>query len=277
MTRTVTNPEEITALRCSHLLIGSDQIWNDWITGDQKNRVFYGNVKQENNIVASYAPSLGNSRFSDAENTAVTEYINHFDFLSVREKGLIDLIHGRYQGKIDVVCDPVFLLNKSEWEALCTPLKDSEPYVFVYLLERNPVLFELARKTAEHFGLKLEIFADGKKLPSGLGNYNKTADPIEFVSAIRNARFVVTNSFHGTVFSMILHKKFITIPDTKRGIRMVELLNQYSLQDHLCCASENYSPDLWEKEIDYTLVDDLIAVSREHALEYLRKVLKGRT
>ena len=277
MTSMVKNPEEIAGLQCSHLFVGSDQIWNDWITGDQKNRVFYGNVKSPDTIVAAYAPSLSNSSFSGEEDRAVSEYINNFDFLSVREEQLIDLIHGRYQGEIETVCDPVFLLGQKEWEELDTSSKKKEPYVFVYLLERNPVLFELAKAVAEHYNLKLVVLSDGQKLTWNEGEYLKTADPSEFIGGIRNAEFVVTNSFHGTVYSMMFHKKFLTIPDTRRGIRMIALLEKYGLQERLVVDIRDFVMDTLEKEIDYSAVDKKIEAERSQAVEYLKKVLQFRS
>lgn len=275
MTSTVKNPEEIAKLQCPHLFVGSDQIWNDWITGDQKNRVFYGNIKTPETVVASYAPSLGNSSFSEDEDRAVSEYINNFDFLSVREEQLIDLIHGRYRGKIDVVCDPVFLLNKKEWGELDSSPKEKEPYIFVYLLERNPVLFEIARTVSEHYKLKMIVLSDGQKASWQLGEYRKNADPCDFISGIRNAEFVITNSFHGTVYSMMFHKKFITIPDTRRGIRMIALLEKYGLQERLIKNSRDFTIDAMEKEIDFSTVDEMIEAERIHAVEYLKKVLQS--
>lgn len=274
MTKTVKNNSEILNLGCSHLFIGSDQIWNDWITGDQKNRVFYGNVKADN-IVASYAPSLGNSTFSLEEDAAVSTHINKFDFLSVREGSLIDLINGRYHGNITTVCDPAFLLTKSEWKKMCAPKAQGPGYIFVYFLERNPVLFDLIQKAANHFGLEVKIFCDGRKLPPNVGTYDRTADPIDFITGIKNAEFIVTNSFHGTVFSLLFNKKFVTVPDTKRGTRMIELLKRYSLDDHIWYQSQDFDANILKSEIDYQTINSMIAEERSHAIEFLTKVLEA--
>ena len=276
MTKMVTNGAQIKALNCSHLFVGSDQIWNDWITADEKNCVFFGNVKSENTIVASYAASLGNQSFAESEDKAVSEHINKFDFLSVREKQLAELVVDRYAGEVNVVCDPVFLLEKSEWESLCLQPKNKEPYIFVYLLERNPKLFALAQKVSEQLGLKLRVFSDGKKLPWKMGEYDKTADPAEFISAIRNAEFVITNSFHGTVFSLLFHKKFLTVPDTKRGIRMVELLKNCNLEDRLCYECDGLCDEILKKEIDYTAIDGMMAMQRNTAQSYIQRVLQAK-
>lgn len=276
MTSMVTNGEQIKVLNCSHLFVGSDQIWNDWITADEKNCVFFGNVKSENNILASYAASLGNQSFAESEDKAVSAHINKFDFLSVREKQLADLVSGRYKSAVEVVCDPVFLLERNEWESICLPSKDEEPYIFVYFLERNPKLFELATKISQQLGIKLRVFSDGKNIPVELGDYDRTTDPVEFVSAIRNAQFVVTNSFHGTVFSLLFHKKFLTVPDSKRSIRMVELLKKCSLEARLCYDSSEIEDTLLNQEIDYTAVDELIASWREDAQNYIKRVLQTK-
>jgi len=274
MTPTVTNGEEIKALNCSHLFVGSDQIWNDWITADQKNCVFFGNVKSANTVVASYAASLGNQSFAESEDKAVSAHINKFDFLSVREKQLANLVADRYKGDVEVVCDPVFLLEKREWESVCLPPEEKEPYIFVYFLERNPKLYRLAEKVSQQLGVKLRVYSDGKKLSWQAGEYAQTADPVEFISAIRNAQFVITNSFHGTVFSLLFHKKFLTVPDTKRGIRMVELLKKCALEDRLCYDAGECELCLLEQEIDYSAVDELIASQREYARDYIRRVLQ---
>ena len=276
MTPMVTNGEQIKALKCSHLFVGSDQIWNDWITADQKNCVFFGNVKSQDTVVASYAASLGNQSFAESEDKAVSAHINKFDFLSVREKQLAELVSGRYNGPVEVVCDPVFLLEKSEWESICLPPKEKEPYIFVYFLERNPKLFELATKISQQLGIKLRVFSDGKKIPLEDCQYDKTADPVEFISAIRNAQFVITNSFHGTVFSLLFHKKFLTVPDTKRGIRMVELLKKCSLEERLCYDSNQFKEELLNEEIDYTAVDALMALQRADAQDYIKRVLQAK-
>ena len=274
MSKTVTSVEEIRKLGVSHYFIGSDQIWNDAITADQKELVFWGNVKTPENIVSTYAASFGRSAITKGEDDEISTCINNFDFLSVRESSMLDIVGARYQKDMQIVCDPVFLLNAAEWDALGNGKRPKERYVFVYILENNPEIYRIADHIAQKLGLKVIICSDGQKKKQNVGFYDRSADPRQFLNYIKYADYVVTNSFHGTVFSMLFHKRFVTIPDTKKGIRMVELLNKYDIP-RLCYSLADVNQTLLDSDVDYDRVDQMIEAERAVALEYICKVIKG--
>lgn len=109
------------------------------------------------------------------------------------------------QKKVEVNVDPTFLLERREWGEIIADIKIDYPYVLVYALEINKNLIHLAREISREKGLEI-IFLDMKNRYGKNAHSKYTASPDEFLYYIKNAEYVITNSFHGTVFSVIFEK-----------------------------------------------------------------------
>lgn len=271
MTRTVYDVKSICNLRCSLVMIGSDQIWNDDITRD-KEKAFWGSMKSPKTTVVSYAPSFGRTEISELENENIQDNIHNFDYITVREQSMIGLLNPYTDKKIHVVCDPALLLTQEEWKNLITPKR--EKYVFVYILQNNSDLIEMAEKAAKILGLKIIIVSSGMRIVPHSGNYYKSVDPCGFLSYLYYAEYVFTNSFHGTVFSVLFNKKFVTLPDTKKPARMLEFLGKCGLSGRIVYHAEDVSDKYLQEEIDYSSAHKYITDLRSRSILCIEDMLK---
>ncbi len=214
------------------IISGSDQVFNPNI--EDFDIAFLLPFKT-NALKMSYAASTGNASTADLVN--IRKYIDDFDYLSIREKSDLDKFTPFFKKNISVVCDPVMLLSNKFWDDKLNDRIIKEKYLICYFLHKN--LFEkeykLAKKIAKEKNLKLYVINARYSKYSFYKNTILDAGPIEFVNLIRYSDFVCTDSFHGTLFSIIFNKNFMCF-DTKENLldsRRLDLLNETKLQDNL--------------------------------------------
>ncbi len=212
-----------------YVFIGSDQVWNRECLG-KFDSVYWGEGLRCK--VASYAASMAWYRPSAQELPVVKRCLNNLHSISVREKDAAEFLSTLVDKSIDVVCDPTLLLQKECWERISNPNIDEDKYVLCYDLVSNQMCQEFAEKLAKKKGLKL-LNIVGNIKPKGPANSLNTAGPREFLSYLRSAEYVVTTSFHGTVFSLIFNKQFYALGLSKFGGRIHTLLKTFDLEHRM--------------------------------------------
>lgn len=227
-------------------LAGSDQIWNTTFQNG-RDAAFYLTFAPKNSVKASYAASFATEQIEPNWQKTVREWIKQLDFISVRESSGLQIldqlgIHGAQH-----VLDPVFLLNRSDWENLCGGQPGTEPYLFVYDFDRSLEMRAIAEQLAAARGLKLYTLQD-----LGYGDRNfAEAGPLEFLTLIRHASVVLSNSFHATAFSMLFEREFWVMNRQERiNTRMRDLTESVGLANRLIAEKEQVTED----EIDYAVV-----------------------
>ena len=205
------------------LISGSDQILNLTLS---KNSISYYLAFGNNVKKVSYASSFGRNDISKEEEQAICKYLTKFDAISVREKSAIDLLRKYIDKDIKNVMDPVFLMDKEEWFKVADEKNlPKQKYIFVYAMENTEVL----RKTVDDISQKYKlpvIKVNGGCIMEGIsGKEDKKCGPEQFLAYIKNAEFVITNSFHGMAFSHIFEKNFYAIAHTRRNSRIEDLMN----------------------------------------------------
>lgn len=225
---------------------GSDQIWRKqgMISFPGFDYWYWGadNVKAKK---VAYAASMGNINVTGEDKTKIKSCLKSFDSISVREddlKVLLDLL----SVSSELVVDPVFLLRAEEWVKLISKVRPSNHgYVLIYNLLGNDETVRFADKLAKKNKLKV-IEITKKYLPFAVGGrYNYTASVEEFLSLIYHADYVVSNSFHGVAFSIILKKQFYAIGMGEKASRVTSLLkimgmdNRYIIRDS-CVENIDY-------------------------------------
>lgn len=218
-------------------IAGSDQVWNPSIVYSPAYFLDFGN---ENMKRISYAASFGQDKILKDYEERIGEHLKKFDCISVREKSGINLVK-ELSGKNAVqVLDPVFLLSKDEWKKLENNIiKDfnlKNGYILVYSMEKNSLIMEMAEKLNKYlnkpivvmhssYGLKTQIeIIKSKNINILIGG------PQEFVTLFANASCIVTNSFHGTAFSIVFDKPFLSVPHSTRNTRLQSLLELLKLK-----------------------------------------------
>ena len=236
-------------------IAGSDQIWNP-VFQNGKDPAFFLDFVPGDKIRASYAASFATTVIPQECEQMISAMVRRLDYVSVRENSAVSIVE-KYGVKNAVhVLDPVFLLSTEEWCEIELPVDVGAPYLFVYDFENDESIRTFAIKKAEEKGLKIvSMFrADYSDMViSGAG-------PREFISLIRNAEYVVSNSFHATAFSILFHVPFAVFDRNEQiNERMKDILSITGLY------AQNDNPD-------YKAVEKRIEARRTISVDYLEKI-----
>lgn len=228
-------------------ICGSDQIWNFQFRMDF---TFFLDFTYENEKCKriAYAPSIA-VPWSDEQSEMVKPYLEHFDYLSIRENSNLEQVKSLVPYKdVQVVVDPVFLLDQSEWNKIAKPSPIEEPYIFCYFLGVPELAVETVKKLRELTGYKV-VHLNLNALDKFNSDYEiRIADPADFIGLISNASLIYTNSFHCSAFSVIYKKNFCFIPKNMGNERVESLLQIFQLNNIF----------LSEKRLTNLSIDDLI-------------------
>lgn len=250
------------------VFFGSDQIWNPEIC-EGLDKIYYGQFSKKAKF-ATYAASLGRT---DLIKGALAEdfdkYIKTYDRISVREKKLQNFLTEKFCIKSDIVCDPSLFLSRNECEALSVKPKDKN-YIMLFSLERNPQaeIFanNIARQTKKEV---IRIGANENPFHKKTCEVRSKLSPAEFLGYIRYAYCIVTDSFHATSFSIIMHKEFYTLKKQKNNDRSRTILETTELENRIVNASDKTV----FSHIDYSHVDEKLNSYRQISLAYITDCL----
>lgn len=229
-----TNPNNQINDQYDCVIVGSDQIWrNIDSTGKYigfDSTYFCQNIRPTTRCI-SYAASMGIIQLSENDKVTLKQYLKRFSTILVRENTLNELVHSLgYQAQ--VVLDPTLLLTKERWN-LSLPKERfcSTRYVLYYELMPSKEAMHFAQEKAHSMGCKLLVMDARIPIIPKLGHISY-ASPIEFMHAIRDAEYVIATSFHGTAFSIIFEKQFLTIGLKNNADRVITLLSHLGILEH---------------------------------------------
>jgi hypothetical protein len=252
-------------------VVGSDQVWNCEITGYDQT-YFLSFCGNESKTIA-YAASIGREKVTEAEFRFIKNNINNIDRISVREFSAVSLIEKITEKNVQHVLDPTLLVDCSVWDKLVTKKTSIRNYILLYKLSDDPNILEIAAVISEKLNMEVWYINDSiRKNKYGFKNIRRVG-PIEFVELFRNASFVVTNSFHGTSFSILFRTNFVTIPHKTRGERMINLLRLLNLEDRLI-KNSNQIGEQFKFSIDYSIPNEILKREKEKSLAFLINAIK---
>lgn len=260
--------------RYDFFITGSDQVWNYEIT-NLDDAYFLNFVKDEKKI-KSYAASFGIGCIPENLRLKYKNYLKRFSSILVREKTGAKLIENLIDKKVNVVLDPVLLLNKNEWNKIVAKTKFDDirdKYILVYM--RTPYIKLFAENLSIKYKMPIFNIEDLiLKNKNKVGNTESELGPEEFIGAIKNAKFVVTTSFHAVVFSIIYNKDFFinNIDKTKenRSSRQKDLLDLLEIEDR---EIFNHDDDTDFVPIDWNNVNKKLEIERNKSINELKKML----
>jgi exopolysaccharide biosynthesis predicted pyruvyltransferase EpsI len=203
------------------------------------------------------------SRRSDDTSSGMN-WQSSFNAISVREQSGIHLCKEHLGVEAVQVLDPTLLLDAEDYRKIYGAQKETKPYIATYVLDRNKDIQKIVKSIAKATGL--EVRQLGKLSANGFA-------PIEdWLSGIDGAKYVITDSFHGSVFSILFHTPFITLGNIDRGMsRFQSLLKAFDLNDRLIVDS-NFAQRIIDLSIDWKSVDDKLKIEREKGLRFLDEV-----
>lgn len=256
------------------LICGSDQIWN--VTCKDFDDSYFLPFNKKDKKIA-YAPSLGGKNIlNDKGNLDKYKgYLEDFDYISVREKNGVNWLSQLTDKEISFVPDPTLLFDNVFWDKLIDDKGYQEKYIFFYGAAYYKDTFKVLREISKKYNMPVIMF-DHKawvfkgNMFKGLKVANSTS-PESYLKLIKNAEFVITTSFHGTIFSTIYHKNFwsITFKDTNPDDdRIITLLEQLGFEDRKLFFEEAHLVDL-KKPVNY---DDYLKNAtkiKDNGLNYL--------
>ncbi len=253
------------------VVIGSDEVFNfaqptPWGFTEQ----LYGNVKQAQSVI-SYAGSFGHTTILDIEKhgvkTKIRDAMGSMKSVSVRDKNSFDIVESLLEKKPVMNVDPVFLYDFSQ-HIVDVPEKD---YIIIYTYP--------SRISGKDEVAKIEDFArkHNKKLIS-IGFFFPWCDavitphPFEVLSYIKNADYIITDTFHGTIFSIITNRKFGTLIRKTNSQKLTSLLETMKRSERII-NDINSLEDILMQDIDYSETNKVIQYERERSVEYLKESL----
>lgn len=256
------------------IITGSDQTFSLYLTGnpDEMKAFFLENVGGAKRL--SFASSLGEKlhMLTTADKKWMSKCFQKFDALSVREKLSADFVNELIGVRPHVVVDPTLLLTGEEWvkEAIKFNYKKGE-YIAFYTVLSDYWISKYVSQISKLTNLPVVALHSKTRYDLNSGfDYIGDAGPREFISFIKGAKYVITTSFHATVFSILMHKKFISI---KLGIgnRIGSLLSTLSLNTRLVEGMESAEIALGRltNSINYEEVDKILQQQREDSINFL--------
>lgn len=254
----------------STYIVGSDQIWNPNINYSIRKN-FYLSFVNEKNRKYSYAASVGADVLDFNNSDEIIDMLNDFEMISIREKSAKKLLNN-LSVPIYEVLDPTLLLTSSEWDNYKSSIEHKNNYVFIYMLGVTEQISNLINKEVKEDIMEISFKKHFNKTKYLQNNYG----PAEFISAVANSNFVITNSFHGMVFSIIYHKNFYVILRDSMNSRIYDLLENLGLLDRIISDDKSYFGFEKQNPINWNQVDKKIDKLREKSFDYINKIFKEK-
>ena len=252
------------------VVYGSDQIWRKQNRGGVGFDAWYfGSENVQANKKVVYAGSMGVMSMDSEDESFVYQQMKNFDALSVREKDLQDFLLSKGIESL-LVCDPVFLLSKDEWQQMAFPQRLKKKYILFYNLLNSQESVSFANNLSQRTGLPIieinKVLTCSRFLNR---RYVSCASVEQFLGLIRDAQYVVSNSFHGVAFSLIFEKQFYAVGMKSRSSRVESLLASVELPKRYMPTDQSMSVIA----IDYQIVNEKISKFVKLSQEYLSESL----
>lgn len=251
-------------------VFGSDQIWNPQITeGDP---VFFGDAPCfKGKKILTYAASAGSvDTLKEIDKVQLKGWLSKFSSLSVREKSLSHYLLEDLQLENQLVIDPVLLAGKEVYQEIATSHKPKKNYLLFFSLLKNDEALHIAREKATSEELELiEMYGMTEVIKNK--KVMQCLSPDEFVGLFQEATYVVSTSFHGTVFSILFHKPFLCFGFNFGKSRFHSLLDMVGLQDRLVNVA-NFK-ELNYADISWDFVDEILSQKRNESFLFIEKSL----
>lgn len=254
---------------------GSDQIWS--ASNYNINDIFFLKFAIVDKRVA-FAPSFGSESIPIYNQVKFKKNISEYNLISCREKSGCEIIFNLTERKADLVCDPVFQLSREYWEVFAEKSKLSvkERYIFVFFIDEPSQLAKKTIKKAQNeLGYNVKMLAYKYEM-SNMSYDFIDGNAIDFVYLIKNAELVITDSFHATAFSLILHTNFITVERNymhsfNQSVRITDLLDDCGYSDRYIHSMERFTNELI-KELDFVSSDLAINDMKKNADNFISKI-----
>lgn len=259
-------------------ITGSDQVWNlAWYDS-----AYFLDFVPSKKLKMSYAASIAKDSLTAEQKEMFRESLKDYKAVSVREESAVNLLKDISPVETQLVLDPTLLLTKEDWDKVCAERVIEEEYVFCYFLGENRKERKIAEKCAEKQGLTLVAIPHtaGIKLIDRKFGDKRLYDvsPQQFVSLIKHAKYIFTDSFHAVVFSNIYQKNYFVFNRNKKGemnSRIINITKLFHQEERFCNGKERECLEYVESlpDIDYTQENKEFEALKEKSLAFLKENL----
>ncbi len=257
---------------CDTLVVGSDEVFNCLNNQYGFSDDAFGGYKKAKKII-SYAASCGWTKYeflTDAQKSVLSKSVPNFSTISVRDENTKDFISNFYKGNISTNLDPVLISDFSKFNKKTSKIIHGN-YIIVYAYYNRfsnkkeiKKIKELAKKTNSR------LIAVGS--PQYWCDDFVTLPPNEIFDFFEKSKYVITDTFHGTIFSVRAHCKFLTIIRNSNNNKLSDLLKRLELEDRKYKVGDMLS--IIKKDIDYKKIEKILEQERKRTIEYLKNNLK---
>lgn len=265
-----------TSEDCIAIIAGSDQIWNSYSI--YVDPFYYLRFAPKEKRIA-YAPSIGKSNIPEYNEKIMRKYIKDFSCLSIREKSAKKQLESLVGREIPVVLDPSFLLDRDEWSGYMSQIKCPDNYVLLYFLdEPSSRCINRIQKIVKDLNCEIVAFPYKFALYSEFSEITYVEPgPAEFLTLISKAKFIFTDSFHGTAFCINFNKQFYTFDrqygnNQSQTSRITDILEMFNLSSRFVKDEKSFV-DI-NSTIDYERVNEILIEERIKSEEYLLKSIE---
>lgn len=276
LTRTFRKFKELKELdgRYDAYICGSDQIWSPMLMCPS---YFFDFVSDGRKLIA-YACSLGVSSIPEEKKDKMAYLVNRFQYVSAREQSGYQLLTNIYSGGVKINVDPTFLLTEDKWNKITATRLVNGDYLLCYFLSYQPEYWNSVEKIAAQKGWKVVVVPVTKESYRYQAEVLNDVGPKEWLSLVKHAKGVITDSFHGCVFSIIFKKSFRVFKRfsddsvKSQNSRVYTLLETYGLEKLLTDKDDDYWYDISESEYERitSLKDTLVQDSANWLINALK-------
>lgn len=253
------------------LITGSDQVWHPMIC--ENDMAYFLDFPISSNQKIAYAPSFGTKYLTTEQQKKYTPHLQQIGHLSIREKSGITILNNILNVDVPLVADPTLLCEAKEWDKIAILPNNKKKYILFFTILGDPEgSADFALSISKRFGYEIIKIGSIRDIANWRYKSGRHASPQEFLGLIKCAEFVITNSFHGTAFSIIYRKNFFTfLNKNDRNSRLESITQILGLKNQLkkgkCTLPE-------ELTVDYTQTELQLAILRNHSLSFLKNALK---
>ena len=249
------------------MIVGSDQVWRPMYNAHLYS-AYLDFVPDKSIKKISYAASfgVGEWEYSEEQTVQCKDLLSRFDSISVREDSGVVLCKEKLDADAKCVLDPTLLLDSEVYKGLCLSEPIQEECILVYMVDYSASIKAAAEKLSKQTGLPIRIMEADK----GVTASDSVA---KWLAAFRDTKYVITDSFHGCVFSIIFNKPFWAIGNKKRGMsRFDSLLGKFVLHDRLVVPSDIERLDV-KYSVNWEIVNEKREILKDEALSFINKAL----
>lgn len=254
-------------------MTGSDQVWNSHYN-EFVDPVYFLDYAPIGKRRVAYAASFGKTQLDANERELTKPYVMRYDAISTREAQALEILRDMGYENGVAVLDPTLLLKRDDWQRFVSKRVPQNKFVLIYSILSHDHLVDYARQIADRLGAKVYLIGMGYWADKRVDRTLRFQTPEQFITLFEQAEYVVTDSFHGTAFSINMNKQFIASSPPQFNIRLLNILRKTGLEDRMFDDSKEFDVVKALREIDYAMVNQKLDTERDKSLNFLRNSLK---